>query len=99
MTAVIDANGDGRADLLGRSGTNWYVGVSSGRVSDGSVLNPVGTNLWASWNASVAWSDYRVGDFDGDLKTDIVPPYERKLVGCEVKQHSLRWCLDLGSLE
>ncbi|MBA3313812.1 MAG: VCBS repeat-containing protein [Planctomycetaceae bacterium] len=65
MTATIDVNGDGKADLLGRSGSDWYVAVSNGTTFSN-------TTKWAGWSTAVAWADYRVGDFNGDGKTDII---------------------------
>jgi len=65
MTATVDVNGDGKADLLGRTGTDWYVSVS-----DGSSLGT--TTRWAAWSTAVTWVDHRVGDFNGDGKTDII---------------------------
>jgi hypothetical protein len=63
---VGDFNGDGKSDIVGRALENgqWYVGLSNGS-------NAFTTTKWDTWSTGVTWVDVRVGDFNGDLKTDI----------------------------
>jgi hypothetical protein len=60
-----DFNGDGKADIVGRSSAGqWFVGVSDG---SSSFTN----QLWTTWNEAAGWQDVQVGDFNGDGKADI----------------------------
>jgi hypothetical protein len=59
-------NGDGRADLVGRSdGGDWWAALANG-TGTGSD-----NQLWGHWEP-VAWQDVGVGDLNGDGKSDIV---------------------------
>ena len=54
---------DGRDDLAGRAGGQWWV-----TTSDGNGV--VSTRLWATWS-DLDWQDVTVGDYDGDGADDI----------------------------
>jgi hypothetical protein len=65
---VGDFNGDGKVDIVGRVSETgqWWVGISDAS----SFMN----SLWETWAAdspSVTWVDVKVGDFNGDHKSDI----------------------------
>jgi autotransporter-associated beta strand protein len=62
-----DFNGDGFTDIAGRylQTGQWWVSLSNG--SGGFT-----TSLWTTWNPAATWVDVKVGDFNGDGKTDIV---------------------------
>ena len=63
---VGDFNGDGRADIIGRSTIGqWWVNRSTG-VSFGAAL------FYGNWSTKTTWSDVRVGDFNGDGRDDII---------------------------
>ena len=63
---VGDLNGDGRADIIGRSAIGqWWVNRSTG-TSFGAAL------YYGNWSTSTTWRDVRVGDFNGDGRDDIV---------------------------
>jgi hypothetical protein len=62
---VGDFNGDGKADIAGRTVSgDWWVAIS-----DGSSFT---NSFWGHWNPNVIWVDVKVGDFNGDGKADIV---------------------------
>lgn len=59
-----DFNGDGKADIAGRtSDGHWWVGLSNGSAFV--------TTHWAGWNEAAGWKDVSVGDFNGDGKADV----------------------------
>src|ERR1019366_5744954 len=61
-----DFNGDGIQDtaFMNQDGSWWF----SLNKADGSFVN----QNWANWTAASNWSQIKVGDFNGDGKTDIV---------------------------
>ncbi len=63
---VGDFNGDGRADIAGRVGTNgdWWVAKSYGG-------NRFANQRWGRWSPNVAWTEVMAGDFTGNGRTDI----------------------------
>jgi len=65
---VGDFTGDGKDDIAGRVQPNgrWWVAVSNG--STAFTSSPWGT----AWPTTVTWVDVKVGDFNGDGKTDII---------------------------
>lgn len=64
---VGDFNNDGRSDICGRyqQAGQWWVGLSNGVQFN--------TSLWSVWSvgAGVTWADVRIGDFNGDNRSDI----------------------------
>jgi len=67
---VGDFNGDGKSDITGRDLQNgqWWTALSNGSTA-------FATSLWATWNPTVTWADVKVGDFNGDGKSDITGRY------------------------
>jgi hypothetical protein len=67
---VGDFNGDGKSDITGRVLQNgqWWTAISNGSTA-------FNTSLWATWNPAATWADVKVGDFNGDGKSDIVGRY------------------------
>jgi hypothetical protein len=63
---VGDFNGDHKADIagIGNNG-NWFVGLSNGTgtFSTGAA--------WAHWSPGSTWSQFLIGDFNGDGKKDV----------------------------
>lgn len=65
---VGDFNGDGRADLAGRVAASgeWWVSLSG--VGNAQAVN----RFWTRWSPTAQWVDVRVGDFNGDGRSDII---------------------------
>jgi hypothetical protein len=63
---AIDVNGDGRADLVGRSATTgvWQVSLNQGN-------NTFTSTTFGTWSTAVAWVDVQSADLNGDGKMDI----------------------------
>jgi hypothetical protein len=62
---IGDVNRDGKDDIIGFSrsaGNSWFVMTSTGTKFKTTVIH---------WNASVTWTDFVVGDFNADGRTDI----------------------------
>ena len=55
---------DGKTDIIGQEGGNWWVGLSTG--------SSFVTSLWASWSGAVNWSDAHVGHFASTGIDDII---------------------------
>lgn len=62
-----DFNGDGLTDIAGRLATTqqWFVLLSA-------VGNRFASSVWSTWSQASDWMDVRVGDFDGDGRSDLV---------------------------
>ena len=84
---VADVNGDGRADIVGRTNAgDWWV----------AKANDTGTGFvnerWGHW-APVTWQDVHVADVNGDGRADIVGRTEcGRVVGGESQRdgHGVR---------
>lgn len=64
--AIGDFNGDGRADIVGRSSIGqWWVNRSTGS-SFSAALH------YGNWSTGTTWADVRVADFDGNGLDDII---------------------------
>jgi len=63
---VADFNGDGYADIAGRTldSGQWWVGVS-----DGTQFN---TTLWTTWSPAVSWVNVQAANINTDSATDLV---------------------------
>jgi hypothetical protein len=63
---VGDFNGDHKLDVagLGNNGA-WFVGLSNGADSFSTGA------AWAHWSIGPSWSQFLVGDFNGDGKKDV----------------------------
>ena len=62
-----DFNGDGRTDIVGRASNGlWYAALSLDRTTP--VLDSVYMGAWAA----IEWNDVRVGDLNGDGRSDIL---------------------------
>jgi hypothetical protein len=59
---LADVNGDGHADLVGRSGTDIQVGLSTGSGFAASTQ-------WSTWDTNY---DYQLADVNGDGRSDII---------------------------
>lgn len=64
---VGDFNGDGRSEIAGRLAATqqWYVALSQ-------PGNTFSSAIWGTWSQASDWLDVRVGDFDGDGRSDVV---------------------------
>jgi hypothetical protein len=52
---LLDVNADGLMDLLGRDGSSWYVGRSTG--------SRFVTSLWGNWPTAQGWTNVQAGNF------------------------------------
>lgn len=59
-----DFNGDGRADIIGQTHGNWWVGISNGTGFRGEH--------WGYLDPINAWEDLTIADLNGDGKSDLV---------------------------
>jgi len=64
---VGDFNGDGKSDITGRAlqTGEWWTAISN-------TSTAFSTSLWDTWGTNATWVDVKVGDFNGDGKSDIV---------------------------
>src|SRR5262249_43141593 len=74
---VGDFDGDGKSDLVARVKEKGALFVSRNfdpsHTSTPAAARPSGSQLfWQHWPAAITWADVRVGDFDGDGKSDLV---------------------------
>ena len=60
---IGDVDGDGRDDLVGRTGTDWWVARTEGV----DIVN----ERWATWSAS-QWNSVYLFDIDRDGSDDLV---------------------------
>jgi len=60
---VADVDGDGKDDIVGRRGGNWWVARSTGASFT--------TQLWGYW-VNLGWQDVNIIDVDQDGNADIV---------------------------
>jgi GH25 family lysozyme M1 (1,4-beta-N-acetylmuramidase) len=65
-----DINGDGRADVCGRSAAGIECWLSSGTSFSTEVIGPALSNA-ASWNRAEYFATIGFGDIDGDQKADV----------------------------
>ncbi len=65
---VGDFDGNGKADITGRykEGGSWWTALSNG---SSFMTSPA---PWTTWSTGVTWVDVKVGDFNGDGKSDII---------------------------
>ncbi len=70
-----DFNGDGKADFFGYDPAtgDLLVGLSNGVPTPGAPTGTTGitTQVWGTWSTSVSWTDFIVGDFNGDGLSDV----------------------------
>jgi hypothetical protein len=64
---VGDFNGDLKSDIVGRAlqTGEWWTAISNSSTA-------FSTSLWGAWSTKATWVDVKVGDFNGDGKSDIV---------------------------
>ena len=63
---IGDFNGDGRADIAGRSTIGqWWVNRSTGTSFSAALF-------YGNWSTGTTWNDVRMADFNGDGRDDII---------------------------
>ena len=66
-----DFNGDGKTDILSSGNNiNWTIGYSTGK---GFIEKPFSFN--SNYNSNSSSNGFKIGDFNGDGKTDILHTY------------------------
>ena len=70
-----DLNGDGKADICGRSGAAFYCFRSNGSVFTSGSSTPTDLSDGAGWTAEKYYSTIRLADITGDGKDDLCVRY------------------------
>ncbi len=65
-----DVDGDGRADVCGRTGAGWRCHLADGSGFGGELSGPELSDS-AGWNDVENYATIRMGDIDGDGKADL----------------------------